>query len=121
VWALQNFGFAAVVAPGFADIFRGNAISSGLVPAQASADAVAAVFAALEADPDAEVTVDLAGLAVEVPSAGLKAPFELADFARWRLMEGLDDIGLTLRHEDAIAAYEGGRLPWLPAQPAPQA
>ena len=121
VWALQNFGFAAVVAPGFADIFRGNAISSGLVPAQASADAVAAVFAALEADPDAEVTVDVAGLAVEVPSAGLKAPFELADFARWRLLEGLDDIGLTLRHEDAIAAYESRRLPWLPAQPVPQA
>ena len=74
VWALQNFGFEAVVAPGFADIFRGNAISSGLVPAQASADAVAAVFAALEADPDAEVTVDVAGLAVEVPSAGLTGP-----------------------------------------------
>jgi 3-isopropylmalate/(R)-2-methylmalate dehydratase small subunit len=79
------------------------------------------VFAALEADPAAEVTVDVAGLAVEVPTAGLKAPFELAGYARWRLMEGLDDIGLTLRHEDAIAAYEAGRRPWLPAQPVPQA
>ena len=67
MWALQDFGFAAVVAPGFADIFRGNAISSGLVPAQASADAVAAVFTALAADPDAEVVVDVAGRTVAVP------------------------------------------------------
>jgi 3-isopropylmalate/(R)-2-methylmalate dehydratase small subunit len=118
VWALQNFGFEAVIAPGFADIFRGNAIGSGLVPAQASADAVAAVFAALEADPDAEVTVDVDGLTVGVPSAGLAEPFELTDYARWRLLEGLDDIGLTLRHEDAIAAYEGTRRSWLPAQHA---
>jgi 3-isopropylmalate/(R)-2-methylmalate dehydratase small subunit len=62
--------------------------------------------------------VDVAGLSVEVPSAGLKAPFELAGYARWRLLEGLDDIGLTLRHEDAITAYEGTRRSWLPAQHA---
>jgi 3-isopropylmalate/(R)-2-methylmalate dehydratase small subunit len=118
VWALQNFGFEAVIAPGFADIFRGNAIGSGLVPAQASADAVAAVFAALEADPDAEVTVDVDKLRVTVPAAGIDAPFELADYSRWRLLEGLDDIGLTLRHEDAIAKYEASRLSRLPAQNA---
>ncbi len=84
VWALQDFGFAAVVSPGFADIFRGNAIGSGLVPG--------------------------------IPSAGIEEPFELPDFARWRLLEGLDDIALTLRHADAIAAYEAGRPSWLPAQ-----
>jgi len=116
VWALQDFGFAAVISPGFADIFRGNAVSSGLVPAQAPADAVAAVFAALAADPDAEVVVDLTERTIAVPSAGVMSPFELPDFARWRLMEGLDDVALTLRHADAIAAFEAGRPSWLPAQ-----
>jgi 3-isopropylmalate/(R)-2-methylmalate dehydratase small subunit len=114
VWALQDFGFAAVLASGFADIFRGNAISSGFVPAQASADTVAAVFAALDADPDAEVTVDVDKRRVTVPAAGIDAPFELADYSRWRLLEGLDDIGLTLRNADAITAFEKTRPVWLP-------
>ncbi len=115
VWALQDFGFRAVVAPSFADIFRGNAVSAGLVPAQAPAGAVAALMRALAADPDAEVIVDVAERVVALPSAGIRAGFELADFARWRLLEGLDDIGLTLRHEDAISAYEARRPAWLPA------
>jgi 3-isopropylmalate/(R)-2-methylmalate dehydratase small subunit len=119
VWALQDFGFAAVISPGFADIFRGNAVSSGLVPAQVPAEAVARVFAALAEDPDAEVVVDVTGRTIAVPSAGVTAPFELADFARWRLMEGLDDVALTLRHAGAIADFEAGRLAWLPAQQAP--
>jgi 3-isopropylmalate/(R)-2-methylmalate dehydratase small subunit len=115
VWALQDFGFRAIVAPSFADIFRGNAISAGLVPAEAPAEAVAALTRALAADPDAEVVVDVAERTVALPSAGIRAGFELADFARWRLLEGLDDIGLTLRHEDAISAYEAHRPAWLPA------
>jgi 3-isopropylmalate/(R)-2-methylmalate dehydratase small subunit len=124
VWALQDFGFGAVVAPGFADIFRGNAISSGLVVAQAGEQAVARVFAALAAEPHAEVVVDVAERTVAVPSAGILEPFALPDFARWRLLEGLDDVALTLRHEAAIAAFEAGRPSWLPAQapagPAPR-
>jgi 3-isopropylmalate/(R)-2-methylmalate dehydratase small subunit len=116
VWALQDFGFAAVVSPGFADIFRGNAISSGLVPAQADAAAVERIFRALAADPDAELVVDVAARTVGIPSAGIEEPFELPDFARWRLLEGLDDIALTLRHANAIAAYEADRPSWLPTQ-----
>jgi 3-isopropylmalate/(R)-2-methylmalate dehydratase small subunit len=104
------------VSPGFADIFRGNAVSSGLVPAQADAATVARMFAALAADPDAEVVVDLAERTVAIPSAGLLEPFALPDFARWRLLEGLDDVALTLRHEAAITAFEAGRPSWLPAQ-----
>lgn len=115
VWALQDFGFQAVVSPSFADIFRGNAVSSGLVPVQASEQAVTALFAALAADPDAEVVVDVAARTVAVPAAGLLEPFALDDFARWRLLEGLDDIALTLRHADSITAYETGRAAWLPA------
>ncbi|MGO8960576.1 MAG: 3-isopropylmalate dehydratase small subunit [Streptosporangiaceae bacterium] len=115
VWALQDYGFQAVVAPSFADIFRNNSISSGLVPAQVSDDGSARLFAAMAADPTAEVVVDVAARTVSIPAAGLEEPFALADFARWRLLEGLDDITLSLRHEDAIAAYEMSRRPWLPA------
>jgi 3-isopropylmalate/(R)-2-methylmalate dehydratase small subunit len=115
VWALQDFGFQAVVAPSFGDIFRNNAIAAGLVPAQAAEGAVAGLFAALAADPDAEVVVDVAARTVAIPSAGLAEPFELADYAQWRLLEGLDDIALTLRHEPEIAAFEAGRPAWLPS------
>ena len=118
VWALQDFGFQAVVAPTFADIFRGNCISSGLIPAQVAADSAARLFAALAADPAAEVVLDVAARTVAIPAAGLSEPFELADFARWRLLEGLDDVGLTLRHEADIAAFEAARPSWLPAAAA---
>jgi 3-isopropylmalate/(R)-2-methylmalate dehydratase small subunit len=114
VWALQDFGFQAVVAPGFGDIFRNNAVAAGLVPAVVSDESAARLFAALAADPDAEVVVDVAERTVTVPSARVLEPFELAGYARWRLMEGLDDIGLTLRHEQEISAFEAGRPPWLP-------
>jgi 3-isopropylmalate/(R)-2-methylmalate dehydratase small subunit len=114
VWALQDFGFQAVVAPSFADIFRGNAISSGLVPAQVTEEAAARLGAALAAAPEAEVVVDVAARTISV-GADVTEPFELADYAQWRLIEGLDDIGLTLRHEDAIAAFEAKRAAWLPA------
>ena len=119
VWALQDFGFQAVVAPSFGDIFRNNSIAAGLVPAQATQDAVTRLFAALAADPDAEVVVDVAARTVAIPAAGLAEPFELADYARWRLLEGLDDIALTLRHEPEIAAFEAGRPAWLPSLAAP--
>jgi len=114
VWALQDYGFQAVVAPSFADIFRGNAISSGLVPAQVTEDAAARLGAALAAAPDAEVVVDVAARTVSVGS-DVTEPFELADYARWRLLEGLDDIGLTLRHEEEIADFEERRGELLPS------
>jgi 3-isopropylmalate/(R)-2-methylmalate dehydratase small subunit len=115
VWALQDFGFQAVVSPRFADIFRGNCISSGLVPVEADEKSVSALFAALAADPDAEVVVDVAARTVAIPAAGISEPFTIADFAQWRLLEGLDDVALTLRYEDAISAYEATRAPWLPS------
>jgi len=114
VWALQDFGFQAVVAPSFADIFRGNSISVGLVPAQVTDDAANRLAAALAADPDAEVVVDVAARTVAVGDA-VTEPFQLADYAQWRLLEGLDDVGLTLRHEDQIAAYERQRPEYLPS------
>jgi 3-isopropylmalate/(R)-2-methylmalate dehydratase small subunit len=113
VWALQDYGFQAVVAPSFADIFRNNAISAGLVPAQVSEEAVTRLFAALAADPQAQATVDVAARTVQ--TGDVSEPFALADFARWRLLEGLDDIGLTLRHEGVIAAFEATRPAWLPS------
>jgi len=113
VWALQDFGFQAVVAPSFADIFRGNAVGSGLVPAQVSEESADRLFAALAASPDSEVVVDVVARTVSV-GPDVSESFQLADYAQWRLTEGLDDIGLTLRHEDAIAAYEGSRRSWLP-------
>jgi 3-isopropylmalate/(R)-2-methylmalate dehydratase small subunit len=115
VWALQDFGFQAVVAPSFGDIFRNNSVAAGLVPAKAGEQTVARLFAALAADPDAEVVVDVAAREVAIRSAGLAEPFELADYAQWRLIEGLDDIGLTLRHEEEITAFEASRPPWLPS------
>jgi 3-isopropylmalate/(R)-2-methylmalate dehydratase small subunit len=111
VWALQDFGFQAVVAPSFADIFRGNSISAGLVPAQVTEDGLARLAEALT--PDTEVVLDVAGKTVSV--GAVTEPFELADYAQWRLIEGLDDVGLTLRHEDAITAFETHRPSWLPA------
>jgi 3-isopropylmalate/(R)-2-methylmalate dehydratase small subunit len=103
------------VAPSFGDIFRNNSVAAGLVPATAAEEGVARLFAALAADPDAEVVVDVAARTVAIPAAGLQEPFELADYAQWRLLEGLDDIGLTLRHEDEISAFEARRPAWLPS------
>ncbi len=115
VWALQDFGFQAVVAPSFGDIFRNNSVAAGLVPARVSEESLGGLFAALAADPDAEVEVDVAARTVSVGPTGLKEPFELADYARWRLLEGLDDIALTLRHQQEITTFEAGRPAWLPS------
>ena len=114
VWALTDYGFRAVIAPRFGDIFRTNATKAGLLPAALPEATVTALQDAVEADPATEVVVDLGSRTVLADAAGIKAPFEIDDYTRWRLMAGLDDIGLTLRHADDIAAYEQRRPSWLP-------
>ena len=114
VWALVDYGFRVVIAPRFGDIFRNNATKAGLLPVRLPEDTVTALQDAAEADPSAEITVDLEAREVRHAGTGVKAPFEIDDYTRWRLMEGLDDIGLTLRHADDIAAFEAGRPAWLP-------
>ncbi|MFV2086064.1 3-isopropylmalate dehydratase small subunit [Micromonospora sp. LOL_021] len=112
VWALRDWGFRAVLSPRFGDIFRGNALKEGLLPVELEMPAIEELWSLVEADPAAEVTVDLASREVRAGSSGWSFPID--DFSRWRLMEGLDDIGLTLRHESAITEYERGRLPFKP-------
>jgi|SRR5438132_10524983 len=112
VWALQEFGFRAVIAPTMADIFRSNAIKNGLVPVELNADAVSRLLAAVQADANTTITVDVATRTVAAP--GVKASFPLADFLQAQLLEGLDEIALTLRHEPDIAAFEAKRAEWLP-------
>ncbi len=113
VWALRDWGFAAVLAPRFGDIFRGNALKEGLLPVELELTVIETLWDAVEADPSVAVTVDLA--AREVRVGGLSWNFPLDDFSRWRLMEGLDDIGLTLRHEAAVGEYETSRPRFKPA------
>ncbi|MCK9922810.1 3-isopropylmalate dehydratase small subunit [Frankia sp. AgPm24] len=112
VWALQDYGFRAVISARFADIFRGNALGNGLLPVQLAARTVERLQTAVEQDPTLEITVDL--VAREVRGADVAASFELDDFTRWRLLEGLDDVGLTLRHEELVTAFERTRPAWLP-------
>lgn len=114
VWALTDYGFKAVVSPRFADIFRNNATKAGLLPVTVPADVGEALLRAVEADPSLEITIDVERRTLEAPAAGIACEFPLDDFTRYRLLEGLDDIGLTLRHEDAIRAYEAARPAWLP-------
>ncbi|MYE96185.1 MAG: 3-isopropylmalate dehydratase small subunit [Acidimicrobiaceae bacterium] len=115
VWAIQQYGFDAVISARFADIFRNNCTKNGLVPAQIPAEAAAELMAAVEADPGLEITVDVERLTVEAPAIGFEAAFSMEAATRQRFLEGLDDIGLTLRHTGAIDDYERRRLPWLPA------
>ena len=119
VWALTDYGFKAVVSPRFGDIFRNNSLKGGLVPVQLTADEVSRLWELVEADPSTEVVVDLE--ARELRAGDLVASFPLDDFTRWRLMEGLDDIGLTLRHEADISAYEARRPSYLPTATRPEA
>jgi 3-isopropylmalate/(R)-2-methylmalate dehydratase small subunit len=112
VWALQDYGFRAVVAPRFGDIFAGNATKAGLLPVRLPEDTVQALHDAVEADPAALITIDLD--AREVRSGGIRFTFEIDDYTRWRLMEGLDDIGLTLRHADEVTRFEQTRPAWMP-------
>jgi 3-isopropylmalate/(R)-2-methylmalate dehydratase small subunit len=116
VWALQNHGFKAVISPRFADIFRGNAGKAGLLAAQVDEKVVQRLWDHLEANPGATVTVDLESRTVRAGegSDAIEDSFDIDDYTRWRLLEGLDDIGITLGHESDIGAYEKSRPGWKP-------
>jgi len=119
VWALLDYGFRAVISARFGDIFRNNSVQAGLLPVRLPADVVTALQDLAEDGRAAEVTVDLAGREVWAAAGPdgpplLTAGFEIDEYTRWRLMEGLDDISLTLRHSGKIAGYERGRPGWLP-------
>ena len=120
VWALQNYGFKVVISPRFADIFRSNSGKAGLLAAQVEESVVQQLWGYLEANPGATVTVDLesrtirAGEGSPESAAVIEAPFHIDDYTRWRLLEGLDDIGITLGHDADIAAYEARRPSWKP-------
>ncbi len=103
-----------MVSPRFADIFRNNCTKNGLVPVQVTPEVGAALLDAVEADPDLVVTIDLANLTLEAPDAGISCTFPMDEATRERYLEGLDDIGISLRHEDDIVSYESTRPSWLP-------
>jgi 3-isopropylmalate/(R)-2-methylmalate dehydratase small subunit len=107
VWALQNYGFKVVISSRFADIFRGNSLKGGLLTVILPQDSVEAIWTTIESDPTTSITVDLETRTVSYGSTTVA--FELDDYTRWRLMEGLDDIGLTLKHTDAIDSFEAKR------------
>ena len=113
VWALQNYGFKVVIGSRFGDIFRGNSGKAGLLVALVDQKVVEELWDYVEEHPQAPVTVDLRARTIVAP--GFEADFEIDDYTRWRLLEGLDDIGLTLRQVDAIDAYEAGRPTFKPA------
>ncbi|HEX2174807.1 MAG TPA: 3-isopropylmalate dehydratase small subunit [Nocardioidaceae bacterium] len=112
VWALLDHGFKVVLSSRFADIFRSNSGKNGLLTAQVEPETVDRLWNVVEDDPTTEVVVDLE--AREVRAAGFVAPFQIDDYTRWRLLEGLDDVGITLSHEDQILSYEGKRPAWKP-------
>ncbi len=114
VWALMDHGFAAVVSPRFADIFRTNCTKAGLLPVQVDAETGRALLDAVEADPGLVITIDVEARTLDAAGAGISTIFPLDDHTRTRFLEGLDDIALTLRHQDAIAAYEAARPEWMP-------
>ncbi|MEP6694416.1 MAG: 3-isopropylmalate dehydratase small subunit, partial [Chloroflexota bacterium] len=113
VWALDEAGFRAVIAPRLADIFRANCLKSGFVPVEIDADAASELMRLVQSDPTTEITIDLERRTVEAP--GVRASFALDDHARERLLQGLDDIAVTIAHADEIAAYESARASWLPS------
>jgi 3-isopropylmalate/(R)-2-methylmalate dehydratase small subunit len=115
VWALMDYGFKAVISPRFGDIFRNNSTKNGLVPVQVAPDVAEALMRAVEADPTLEITVDVERRVVTAPAVGIEAPFPLDDATQERFLEGLDDIGITLRHVDEIDAYEATRPTWTPS------
>ena len=111
-WAIEDAGFRAVIAPSFGDIFRNNSLKIGLLPVELPQESVRALMDAVLDDPGTVIVVDLDARSVSAP--GVDESFPIDDFTRWRLMEGLDEIGLTLQHDDEIAAYEARRPSWLP-------
>ena len=114
VWAIQQYGFKAVVSPRFGDIFRNNSTKNGLVPVVVSPEVGEQLLRAIEADPTLELTVDVERRTLEAPAIGLSVEFPLDDAIQHRFLEGLDDIGLTLRHADDISDYEATRPGWMP-------
>ena len=117
VWALQNYGFRAVISPRFGDIFRGNSGKAGLVAAQVDEKVVQRLWDLLESRPGTTVTVDLESRTIRAGEGvdAVEDSFDIDDYTRWRLLEGLDDIGITLSHEDDITTYESTRPSWKPA------
>jgi 3-isopropylmalate/(R)-2-methylmalate dehydratase small subunit len=113
VWALMDYGFKVVISSRFADIFRGNSGKAGLVAAEVTQDVVEQLWKLIETDPTTQVVVDLQERTVQADA--LTAPFQIDDYTRWRLLEGLDDIGITLSHEDDVLAFESSRPSWKPA------
>jgi 3-isopropylmalate/(R)-2-methylmalate dehydratase small subunit len=117
-WALEDYGFRAVISARFADIFRNNCLKIGLLPVELPADVVTRIMRAIEDDPSIEIVIDVVDRRVAVPAIDLDEPFALEDFHRYRLLEGLDDIGITLRHVTEIDAFEATRPTWSPRAPA---
>ena len=113
VWALMDYGFKVVVSSRFADIFRGNSGKAGLLAAQVTQDVVEQLWKQIETNPATQIVVDLQARTIQAEA--LTAPFEIDDYTRWRLLEGLDDIGITLSHEEDVTAYEATRPTWKPA------
>ena len=115
VWALEDHGFRAIVSPRFADIFRNNCTKVGLVPVTVEPALGEALLQAVLADPTLEITIDVERRTIEAPKAGLAGTFPLDDFTQYRLLNGLDDVGLTLTNEPSITAYEKTRPAWMPS------
>jgi len=115
VWAIMDYGFVAVVSSRFADIFRNNCTKNGLVPVTVPDDVAAQLLAAVEADPSLELTIDMERLVLSAPALGLETPFPMDPATQERFLEGLDDIGLSLRHVAEIDRFEAGRPSWLPS------
>jgi 3-isopropylmalate/(R)-2-methylmalate dehydratase small subunit len=111
-WALEDYGFEAVIAPSFADIFRNNCFKIGLLPVEVRAESVRALMDAVLDDPTTRIVVDLPNRSVRAP--GLDETFDIDEFTHWRLTEGLDDIGLSLRNEEKISRFEATRPGWMP-------
>ena len=114
VWALEDYGFDAVISSSFADIFRNNSLKIGLLPVELPQPVVTRILEALEDDPSLEIVVDVIDRRVAVPALDIDEPYNLDDFHHYRLVNGLDDIGLTLQHEGDITGYEATRASWLP-------
>src|SRR5437762_1230448 len=115
VWALTDYGFKAVISPRFGDIFRNNSTKAGLLPVVVAPEVGDALLGAVEADPTLEITIDIERRILSAPKVGIETDFPLDDFTQYRLVEGLDDIGLTLRYETDISSYENRRSSLLPA------
>ena len=113
VWAIQQYGFAAVISSRFGPIFKNNSTKNGLVPVEVSTEVAEQLMAAVQADPSLEITIDVERATLEAPAIGLTAEFELSPAIRERFLKGLDDIGLSLAHEDKISSFESGRPAYM--------